>query len=192
MRYRFDFNAAMDQSVEAGRLLRSTIEVLCGSKAYLYNLMSRFGGMRADLDLDEFLPSIFIDLVDRKEGQPVSSRLDIMNMFNASMSSCWRKRYIVLQSRFENGEGVEYVPEVLDDGKLYTNQDPLELLTAEQILNDIKRIDPYMHSIIRMRINGALYKDIGEYFGVSRQAVHNKAKTFAESIIAKEIKNKLL
>lgn len=182
MTYRFNFNSLADESVEAGMLLRSTVEGFFTTRAFVHHHLSKFAGGANRYDLDDIAVDCLIYAVEEFLGSKVTERTEVWNLMHRVVSAIMsrHKQALKEQGRFLFlGEKNSTNPEM--DISATVKEWRMSQIDYDRYEEDICSEAMYIISekhgkrvakMIELRANGMMSKDIAELFGVTKQYVH--------------------
>lgn len=163
MTYRSDYNPAIDKSVEAGMLLRSTIDEVFSTDAFTFWYMRKWNIYvedRSALNLEAY-----IACVNKEEGIEVSDRLDVIRALSRSVTKGYReltspsfngnKSYansisISDKNELQEDSGADYEEYMTKNLAVSQPED----MTFERINSFIKCRDPLLYEYLNLQLRG--------------------------------------
>ena len=193
-----NFDLAVEQSVAAGKLLRSSIEGFLGNKAYVSTYFNRYN---PSTHIDHLNVSVaaFIQAVTKEEGREIRSKRDVFKAIHRAIQRGYREEY----KSYINGRtsGKIGASELSSDGITYVDidsefnralpADEVFFKSPQEVIREMSisgnRGEVYA-SALALGYNQA---ETAEMYGVSKEAVRLGINRFKESKKGKNLKKLL-
>ena len=173
MTYRSDYNPAIDKSVEAGVLLRSTIDEVFSTDAFTFWYMRRFN---LYADREELNVEAYLACVNKEEGIKVSYKADVVRALSRSVMFGYRQmksptlngngasdRFVSISDPRRDGEDAE------DNDEVYRVRDlsvvQKDDMTFDKINEFVKGRDPVLYEYLRLQYRGHSCKEAAHKMG---------------------------
>ena len=174
MTYHSDYNPAIDKSVEAGMLLRSTIDEVFSTDAFTFWYMRKWNIYLEDrwsLNVEAY-----IACVNKEGGIKVSDKADVVRALSRSVMSGYRQmksptingngasdRFVSISDPRRDGEDAE------DNDEVYRVRDlsvvQKDDMTFDKINEFVKGRDPVLYEYLRLQYRGHSCKEAAHKMG---------------------------
>jgi len=190
-------NEYADESVGAGKLLRSTVDGFITDSGYIDWYLRKWRGWSKDIDYDELAAECLIGLYTKEVGLEVKDRDDVFYAVNRQIQNARRSVFSgVYYTRHERRttpisemaiEGEEGDLLDITDTIVGSEEQP-EIRDVDTYIEQIKKVNYTTGLIISLVMMGYKKKDIAHKFGVSKQAIDLRIKKIRGTSVGRHLK----
>jgi len=190
-------NEYADESVGAGKLLRSTVDGFITDSGYIDWYLRKWRGWSKDIDYDELAAECLIGLYTKEVGLEVKDRDDVFYAVNRQIQNARRRVFSgVYYTRHERRTTPISEMAIEDDegdtldvaDTIFGSVEQPEPRDVDTYIEQIKKVDYITGVIVSLMMSGYKQKDIAHRLGLSKQTLSVKVKKIHGTSVGRHLK----